>query len=498
MPAEMSSSQSSAYDSQGSSSLEQDSMYQHLQGFDPASEQRIDRRNSQADSIQAVCQKFESEHLRDGIPHPSFNPSDALIALFPPPHEDQETASSCQEYFEFRSTSHRSSATTSSRSSSSYESSESCPVVESSSSMHMPSLRDMRIAKPSSTHQLSAFGTPANFAPSPVELRPASHHAPERANAPSVRVSRDAPSQVDAARLEKIEESIHCFWLVSENRMQVMQTDLKAMSARIEESRREQDGVRSQVHQILPLQVQITEKVVGASEERETIFSRIKTLEEAAAMWQQEVKATLDAMRAEFRAGMETMLELASKVKKEQIRKATGETPSSALVVKSTKRATPPSKKGSPSASKKGKVQPAMEEDCVRKTLTSASSSIQPDSGSVDECSRPQYRHHPEKKSALDDQQLLNPDQQRHPHQELQDELDVHSATSQHPAYFQIPSQPRLQSTEPSMYNPTQQYSLQSSAPTVQMQLEFRPRPIAPKHAAYSQQREEKLPFRPL
>lgn len=176
--------------------------------------------------------------------------------------------------------------------------------------------------------------------------------------------------------LKKVYDTTQCFWLVSENRMTVMQEELKVIKTRIDESGSELDSISSQVSQVLPLQIEITQKVVGAAEERRIIFARLKSLEESASMWQQEFKASLEAMRADFRAGMELMLELAPKARKPQIQKSMEDT----VVSKGNKRPSTPSKKATAPKAKKGKTQEVIdvEEEVPKTPVLSPSSSSPP------------------------------------------------------------------------------------------------------------------------
>ncbi|KAJ1026274.1 hypothetical protein NDA16_002361 [Ustilago loliicola] len=161
--------------------------------------------------------------------------------------------------------------------------------------------------------------------------------------------------------LKKIEESIHCFWLVSENRMKQMQDELTNMASRVKASESEQKQISSHMSQVVPLQVQITEKAIRAAEERKLIFSRIKALEESTETWQNEFKKMLQEMQTEFRAGMETMLELAPKGRKPPAQKPTAETAAAASAPapvpaggakSNNKRASPQSKKAAADAKK--------------------------------------------------------------------------------------------------------------------------------------------------
>ncbi|KAF6767227.1 hypothetical protein PSEUBRA_003355 [Kalmanozyma brasiliensis GHG001] len=120
----------------------------------------------------------------------------------------------------------------------------------------------------------------------------------------------------------------------------------------------------SQVNQILPLQVQITQKCVRAAEDRKVIFGRIKALEESTAAWQEEVNGKLETMHAELRTGMETMLSLASKTQKPSPAKAKNEPAATSSASKGQKRASPARKKASPANAKKAKLAPAPEEAC--------------------------------------------------------------------------------------------------------------------------------------
>lgn len=174
--------------------------------------------------------------------------------------------------------------------------------------------------------------------------------------------------QRDHEPLKKIEESIHCFWLVSENRMKQMQDELTGIATRLKASESEQNKISENMAQVMPLQVQMTEKAIEAVNERKLIFSRIKALEQSSETWQKEMNKTLQEMQSEFRAGIETMLELAPKGRKAPIRKPLAEAastastsapasaPAAGAAKTNNKRASPQSKKSATNV-KKSKMQ---------------------------------------------------------------------------------------------------------------------------------------------
>ncbi|KAJ1036247.1 hypothetical protein NDA18_000112 [Ustilago nuda] len=170
--------------------------------------------------------------------------------------------------------------------------------------------------------------------------------------------------QRDHEPLNKIEESIHCFWLVSENRMKQMQDELTGIATRLKASESEQNKMSENMAQVMPLQVQMTEKAIEAVNERKLIFSRIKALEQSTETWQKEMNKTLQEMHSEFRAGIETMLELAPKGRKAPIPKPLAEAastastsaPAAGAAKTNNKRASPQSKKSAGNV-KKSKMQ---------------------------------------------------------------------------------------------------------------------------------------------
>ncbi|CBQ70152.1 conserved hypothetical protein [Sporisorium reilianum SRZ2] len=211
----------------------------------------------------------------------------------------------------------------------------------------------------------------------------------------SMRAPAPEPRDSEPNRLKEIEESIHCFWLVSENRMSQVQDELRDISANTRGTLLEQEQMSLQMAQILPLQVEIAQKVVRAADDRRVIYSRIRSLEESSAAWQKELKTMLEAMQAEFRAGMEIVHELAAKgrkpppapkVKSEAAAAAatataaattsapaaTATTPATTTAPKNNKRPSPTRKKTSPSNGKKAKVPPADDEESVAPPPSSA------------------------------------------------------------------------------------------------------------------------------
>ncbi|TKY88016.1 hypothetical protein EX895_003112 [Sporisorium graminicola] len=190
-----------------------------------------------------------------------------------------------------------------------------------------------------------------------------------------------APRDNESSRLRDIEESINCFWLVSELRMSQVQDELKDISARVGSGLVEKEQMSEQMAQVLPLQVEIAQKVVRAAEDRRVIYGRIKLLEEASAAWQKELKTMLEAMQAEFRAGMELVHEFAAKGRKPPpasktrgdtaatataaaAAAATATTPASTTTTaKNNKRASPSRKKTNLSNGKKAKLFSAEDEE---------------------------------------------------------------------------------------------------------------------------------------
>ncbi|CDS81969.1 uncharacterized protein SPSC_00151 [Sporisorium scitamineum] len=181
----------------------------------------------------------------------------------------------------------------------------------------------------------------------------------------------------EANLLKELGDVIHCFWLVSEYRMSQVQDELNDVSARVKGAVLEQDQISAHMSQILPLQVEIIQKLVRAAEDRELIYGRIKSLEESSAAWQRGLKSMLEAMQSEFRAGMEVVHELAAKSKKPPpapkaksestasamaaaastaTAAATATTPATTTATKNNKRASPPRKKMNPSNGKKAKL----------------------------------------------------------------------------------------------------------------------------------------------
>ncbi|SPC62050.1 uncharacterized protein UHOD_08203 [Ustilago sp. UG-2017b] len=268
--------------------------------------------------------------------------------------------------------SYRSTEAFSSGSDSSYYPSQT--VSSQSSSSTLPSNVPTSEPTPNAAETILDIWQPASAPCQPAHLQytpgfPNSFtHMPSPSVKP-VRTMEDRQSmQRDDEPLKKIEESIHCFWLVSENRMKQMQDELTGMATRLKASESEQNKISENMAQVMPLQVQMTEKAIQAVDERKLIFSRIKALEQSTETWQKEMNKTLQEMQSEFRAGIETMLELAPKGRKAPIPKPLAETastastsaPASAPVAgaakTNNKRASPQSKK--PAANvKKSKMQ---------------------------------------------------------------------------------------------------------------------------------------------
>ncbi|KAJ9476026.1 hypothetical protein PHBOTO_006107 [Pseudozyma hubeiensis] len=205
-----------------------------------------------------------------------------------------------------------------------------------------------------------------------VEMLPADTNAPFTPR-PSTSGGPFGDRNEEAGRIKDTQESIHCFWLVSENRMARIQDDLNDVSTRLKTSFEEQRRIVSQIEQILPLQVQIAQKVVRAAEDRKLIFGRIKSLEESSAASQRDFQSTLEAMQAELRGSIETMQELVTKPKRPTPPKQKSDAPVATASVttttttssnKSTKRPSPPRKKTSPQGAKKAKLATGGEEDC--------------------------------------------------------------------------------------------------------------------------------------
>ncbi|SAM85624.1 uncharacterized protein UBRO_08203 [Ustilago bromivora] len=268
--------------------------------------------------------------------------------------------------------SYRSTEAFSSGSDSSYYPSQT--VSSQSSSSTLPSTVPTSEPTPNAAETILDIWQPASAPCQPAHLQytpgfPNSFtHMPSPSVKP-VRTMEDRQSmQRDDEPLKKIEESIHCFWLVSENRMKQMQDELTGMATRLKASESEQNKISENMAQVMPLQVQMTEKAIQAVDERKLIFSRIKALEQSTETWQKEMNKTLQEMQSEFRAGIETMLELAPKGRKAPIPKPVAEAastastsapasaPAAGAAKTNNKRASPQSKK--PAANvKKSKLQ---------------------------------------------------------------------------------------------------------------------------------------------
>ncbi|GAC97869.1 hypothetical protein PHSY_005457 [Pseudozyma hubeiensis SY62] len=205
-----------------------------------------------------------------------------------------------------------------------------------------------------------------------VEMHPADTNAPFTPR-PGTSGGELGDRNEESGRIKDIQESIHCFWLVSENRMARIQDDLNDVSTRLKTSFEEQRRIVSQIEQILPLQVQIAQKVVRAAEDRKLIFGRIKSLEESSAASQKNFQSTLEAMQAELRGGIESLQEIVTKPKRLTPPKPKSDAPvptasttatTTTSSTKSTKRPSPPRKKTSPQGAKKAKLVSGGEEDC--------------------------------------------------------------------------------------------------------------------------------------
>lgn len=158
----------------------------------------------------------------------------------------------------------------------------------------------------------------------------------------------------DVNQLNRIEQSINSFWLVSENRLSIVQQELHAIACQVGSVQHIQEEANARVSDVVALQVEITQKTVNASQDRKMIFDRLKELEETNTANYLEMKKTLEAMLIEFREGMRTVIELAPKCRREQLTKVKAEKEGGK---ESGGKASPPSKKNTANA-KKRKTQP--------------------------------------------------------------------------------------------------------------------------------------------
>lgn len=152
------------------------------------------------------------------------------------------------------------------------------------------------------------------------------------------------PSQ--GSSLKNIEAAIQSFWLVSENRMQQMHEELRSVSMLVKTACYEQEQTRLNVGQILALQVQITEKIVRAADERKYIFARIKTLEETMATQHAQVQEELVLIRKELKEGLDSVVEQTQRGRKPPAAKSAG----NGAAAKNGKAGSPTSKKAATSA----------------------------------------------------------------------------------------------------------------------------------------------------
>lgn len=137
-------------------------------------------------------------------------------------------------------------------------------------------------------------------------------------------------------RLQRVEEAVQYLGAVSETRLFGMQEEIKSMSARVKSASIEQERIGRGVSEIESLSNKITSKVVdaaGAAKERETIYNRIRAMEESQAKHHKQVMDMLDAMRKEYDTGIKLMLDIAPKSRVKEAKKAVGynespETPS--------------------------------------------------------------------------------------------------------------------------------------------------------------------------
>lgn len=343
-------------------------------GTEKLSEQKGEQSGDPVEVFEAWCRQLEPEEVKPRISFEASDQQQGLSMHFQPSFRAPDAIAPYTGYFAAHPVSQPSSQATSSHSSNSRLSGESSSI-EAFQDAPMPPQNEGRKKRRSlKAHYPSTAGVNDSVSPSPLEEPPAGRHDaepndsnPTRSGLYSVEPHGHRTPPNDTGLLKDIYDTTQCFWLVSENRMAVMQEELKVIKARIEDSISKQAHICSQVSQILPLQVEITQKVIGAAEERKIIFGRIKALEESTAMWQQEVKVMLEAMRADFRAGVETMLEMAPKARKQQIQRNLDEAAAASVKV-GNKRASTPSKKSNVPKAKKGKMQAGESDDCVPKT----------------------------------------------------------------------------------------------------------------------------------
>ena len=316
--------------------------WEQHQGFDVTSKPKS---NQAAETLETWSQQFEQEDVKQDMSLASLSQSSPFTHL-PPPDRSSETQISYSGY----SSAEHSSQPAWSHSSNSQISSDST-ALDIIAGAPLPPIRDVRGPFPRAEHPSSSSARTSASPPPNVLFDSMRSTTSTR---PSAFGDATRPALDEAGWLKEIYDTTQCFWLVSENRMAVMQEELKVMKARIEESVLEQERIRSQLSQILPLQVELTQKVVGAAEERRIIFGRIKSLEESTAVWQQEVKTTLDALRAELGSGLGLMVEMAPKARKAQTQRTLDD---KAATAKTNKRASTPNKKTTMPKAKKGKTQ---------------------------------------------------------------------------------------------------------------------------------------------
>ncbi|SPO29854.1 uncharacterized protein UTRI_06126_B [Ustilago trichophora] len=374
----MNSSNASTLSSQGTS-LQQEWMRQR--GSEKKSEQKGEQSGDSIEVFEAWFRQLEPEEVKPRISFQATDQERGLSMHFQPSFRAPDAIAPYTGHFAAHPASQPSSQATSSHSSCSRWSGES----EASQAAPMtPQNEGSKKRRPLEAHCPSTAGAHDSVSPSPLEEPPAGRYEtelndsnPTRSGLYSGESRGHCTPPNDTGLLKDIYDTTQCFWLVSENRMAVMQEELKVIKARIEDSISKQAHICSQVSQILPLQVEITQKVIGAAEERKIIFGRIKALEESTALWQQEVRVMLEAMRADFRAGVETMLEMAPKARKQQIQRNLNEAAAASIKI-SNKRASTPSKKSNVPKAKKGKTQAGQSDDCVPKTPPLSLSSSSP------------------------------------------------------------------------------------------------------------------------
>ncbi|SPO29177.1 uncharacterized protein UTRI_06126 [Ustilago trichophora] len=364
-----------------STSLQQEWMRQR--GTEKTSEQKGEQSKDSVEVFEAWCSQLEPEEVKSRIPFEASDQQQGLSIHFQPSCRASDAIGSYAGYFGAHAMSQPPSQAISSQSSTSRLSGVSSSI-EAFQDAPMAQTQGRKTRRSLKAPYPSTAGVRDSISPSPLEAPAAGRHDaelndsdPNRSGLYSEEPRGPRTPSNEVGLLKDIYDTTQCFWLVSENRMAVMQEELKVIKARIEDSVSKQAHVGWQVSQILPLQVEITQKVIGAAEERKIIFGRIKALEESTAMWQQEVKVMLEAMRADFRAGVEMMLEIAPKARKQQIQRNIDEA-AAASVKGSNKRAGTPSKKSNVPKAKKGKTQAGESDDCVPKTSPLSLSSSSP------------------------------------------------------------------------------------------------------------------------